>query len=67
MTVAANVEVAPFQDRHGAIVYPRQVMHWLDRVVPNEELLITPPKNSFIVEEIGRPAKARSEQRKMTV
>lgn len=52
VTVAANVEVAPFQDRHGAILFPRQVMHWLDRTVSNEELLITPPRNTFIVEQI---------------
>jgi putative SOS response-associated peptidase YedK len=53
VTVAANAEVAPHQDRHGAIVHRRQVMQWLDRSVPESDLLVTPPARTFLVEEIG--------------
>lgn len=53
VTVAANPEVAQYQDRHGAIIHRRQVMHWLDRTVPETDLLVTPPARTFLVEEIG--------------
>jgi putative SOS response-associated peptidase YedK len=53
VTVAANPEVAHYQERQGAIIHRRQVMQWLDLTVPEAELLVTPPANSFIVEEIG--------------
>lgn len=52
ITVAANPEVAPYQERHGAIIHRRQVMHWLDRTVPEVDLLETPPARTFVVEEI---------------
>lgn len=54
ITVAANPEVVRYQQRQGAIIYPRQVMQWLEGVVPVEDLVVTPPKNTFLVEEIGR-------------
>lgn len=53
VTVAANPEVARYQDRHGAIVQRRQVMQWLDASVPDAELLVTPPARTFVVREIG--------------
>lgn len=53
VTVAANPEVAQYQDRHGAIIHRRQVMHWLDRTVSETDLLVTPPARTFLVEEIG--------------
>jgi putative SOS response-associated peptidase YedK len=56
LTVAANPEVAHYQERHGAIIQRRQVMHWLDGTVANEDLLVTPPARTFIVEEIGARA-----------
>lgn len=52
VTVAANPEVALYQDRHGAIIHRRQVMQWLDRKVPEMDLLETPPARTFVVEEI---------------
>lgn len=52
ITVAANAEVARYQERHGAIIHRRQVMHWLDATVPDDALLVTPPANSFAVEEM---------------
>lgn len=56
ITVAANPEVARYQDRHGAIIQRRQVMHWLDASEPDADLLATPPARFFNVEEIGAPA-----------
>lgn len=59
VTVAANPEVARYQDRHGALLLPRQVMQWLDGTVPEIDRLVTPPAHTFLVEEItsgsGRP------------
>ena len=52
VTVAANPEVARFQDRHGAIIHRRQVMQWLDSTMPEMDLLETPPARTFVVEEI---------------
>jgi putative SOS response-associated peptidase YedK len=61
ITVAANVEVSRYQDRHGAIIHRRQVMQWLDGTIPETALLVTPPPQSFLVEELGarRPRQAR--------
>ena len=56
VTVAANREVAQYQERHGAIIHRRQVMQWLDHTVPEADLLETPPARTFLVEEIGAGA-----------
>ncbi len=53
VTVAANREVARYQERHGAIIHRRQVMQWLDHAVPEGELLETPPARTFLIEELG--------------
>lgn len=52
VTVPANLEVAQYQERHGAIIHRRQVMQWLDKTVPEIDLLKTPPTRTFVVEEI---------------
>jgi len=52
VTVAANPEVARYQERHGALILPRQVMQWLDGIVPEIDLLATPPARTFLVEEL---------------
>jgi putative SOS response-associated peptidase YedK len=52
ITVDANPEVSRYQERHGAIIHRRQVMHWLDGSAPQNELLVTPPAHSFVVTEI---------------
>jgi putative SOS response-associated peptidase YedK len=52
VTVAANPEVARYQERHGAIIHRRQVMQWLDRTVPAIDLLDTPPARTFRIEQI---------------
>lgn len=53
VTVAANPEVARYQDRHGAIIHRREVMQWLDGSAPESALLVTPPARTFRCEEIG--------------
>ncbi|BBD96956.1 hypothetical protein SAMIE_1004570 [Sphingobium amiense] len=52
VTVPACLEVARYQERHGAIIHRRQVMQWLDQTVPEIDLLETPPAHMFVVEEI---------------
>lgn len=54
VTVAANPEVARYQDRHGAIIHRRQVMQWLDHTVAETDLLETPPARTFIVERLAQ-------------
>ena len=53
LTVPANPEVSPYQERHGAIIQRRQVMQWLDGSVPESVLLQTPPVRSFIIEDLN--------------
>ena len=60
VTVAANREVANYQERHGAIIHRRQVMQWLDHTVPEVDLLETPPARTFLVEEVGAHAGQRT-------
>jgi putative SOS response-associated peptidase YedK len=52
VTVPANREVERLQERHGGIIQRRQAMQWLDLIVPETELLVTPPDPTFLVEEI---------------
>lgn len=63
ITVEANPDVARHQDRHGAIILRRQVMQWLDGIVPETDLLVTPAARTFVVEEIG----ARVQQRTLAL
>jgi putative SOS response-associated peptidase YedK len=60
VTVSANPEVARYQERHGAIIYRRQVKQWLDLTFPEIDLLVTPPARTFQVEEIGAGARQRT-------
>lgn len=53
ITVDANAEVSRYQERHGAIILRRQVKDWLDRTVPESDLLVTPPARMFQIEEVG--------------
>jgi putative SOS response-associated peptidase YedK len=53
ITVAANLEVSRYQERQGAIIQRRQVMQWLDAMVPDNELLVTPPARLFRIEELS--------------
>ena len=57
ITVAANPEVARYQDRHGAIIRRSQVMQWLDGTVPVADLIETPPAHTFLVREMAAIAR----------
>ena len=52
LTVDSNPDVIRYQSRHGAIFERRQVMQWLNFMVPEEDLLVTPPGHIFTIEEI---------------
>jgi putative SOS response-associated peptidase YedK len=54
VTVAANPDVARYQDRHGAMIERRHAMAWLTGAIPEDELLVTPPAHVFFVEEVPR-------------
>jgi putative SOS response-associated peptidase YedK len=59
-TVPANPEVVRYQERHGAIIYRRQVRQWLDLTFAEPDLLVTPPAHTFVVEEVGARAQQRA-------
>ncbi len=67
ITVDANAEVSQYQQRHGAIILRRQVKDWLDGVVPEIDLLVTPPARIFDVREIGARGKVKPVQTKLAV
>ncbi|OAP31942.1 MULTISPECIES: SOS response-associated peptidase family protein [unclassified Sphingobium] len=67
ITVDANAEVSQYQQRHGAIILRRQVKDWLDGVVPEIDLLVTPPARIFDVREIGARGKVKLVQTKLAV
>jgi putative SOS response-associated peptidase YedK len=50
LTVAANPEVARYQERQGAVILRHQRMDWLDATVSEGEILRPVPKGSFRVE-----------------
>lgn len=60
ITVDANGDVSPYQERHGAIIQRRQVMQWLDGSVPEDELFAPLPAHTFCVEEIKKGARQTS-------
>ncbi|WP_260596835.1 SOS response-associated peptidase family protein [Sphingomonas endolithica] len=53
LTVAANPEVARYQERQGAVLLRHQRMDWLDATVPEAEVLQPAPTRSFRVEQIA--------------
>lgn len=52
ITVDANPEIIRYQARHGAMIERRDAQRWLDHSVPGDELILTPPFGTFLVEEI---------------
>ena len=60
LTVPANAEVAPYQDRQGAIIRRNRHMQWLDASIPDEDVLRTPSALSFAVEEWRDPVPAQA-------
>jgi putative SOS response-associated peptidase YedK len=53
ITVYAGNDIVDYQQRHGAIIMRRQVRDWLDGLVPEDQLICTPPARTFNVERIG--------------
>lgn len=56
LTIPAGADVIPYQSRHGVIIERRNVMHWLDGTLPNEELFAEPPRYSLFVEPLRAQA-----------
>jgi putative SOS response-associated peptidase YedK len=54
VTVYAGADICDYQQRHGALIVPRQVMQWLDGTVPVADLLTMQPARTFRVEAIGK-------------
>jgi len=64
--VAANPDVARYQDRHGAMIERRQAMDWLKGISPEDELLVTPPAHVFVVAEMNsRSGRSKPVQRQL--
>ena len=56
LTVEAYPDLAPYKDRHVAVVRPEHWYHWLMETKPKDEILTPFPEGSFIVR--GPRAKA---------
>lgn len=56
VTIKANPDVSPFQERQGAVLLRRQNMAWLDLTEPYETLLQPLPPGSYHIEEIAHAA-----------
>ncbi|WBO23867.1 SOS response-associated peptidase family protein [Sphingomonas abietis] len=54
ITVEASRDVLRYQERHGAIIQRRDVLHWLDGTLPESNLLVTPPSRIFDIREVGK-------------
>ena len=52
-TLAPPNLVSRYQDRHGAMIERRQVLDWLDATVSEDQILVTPPARTFVVERVG--------------
>jgi len=52
LTVEANPDMAPYQDRQMAVLRREQRMHWLDLLRPEHELLVPQPGGAFRVQRI---------------
>jgi putative SOS response-associated peptidase YedK len=56
ITVAANYDTAAYLVRHGAIIRRHQAMSWLNHLVPEQDLLVSPIAHSLIVDEVDPPS-----------
>lgn len=52
ITVDANSEIIRYQGRHGAMIERRDAQKWLSHAAPEEELIVTPPFGTFLVDAI---------------
>lgn len=57
LTVEANADVAPYNDRQLAVLQRAQRMEWLDLSRPEGELLRPLPKGTFSVERLTEPSR----------
>jgi putative SOS response-associated peptidase YedK len=66
LTVAANADVARYQDRQMAVLRRRQRMDWLHLSRPEDELLRPLPRGAFHVERVftSTPSAQRDEARR---
>jgi putative SOS response-associated peptidase YedK len=61
LTIAANPEVARYQERQGAVLLRQQRMDWLDATVPEAEILHPLAVASFRVEHIDEAGAAQQQ------
>jgi putative SOS response-associated peptidase YedK len=59
LTIGANADVAPHQDRQMAVLRRAQRMEWLDRSVPEHELLRPLRRGTFQIERVHAPELSR--------
>ncbi len=53
LTIDANIDISPYHDRQMAVLTRDQRMDWLDRLVPEEEILQPLPAGSFQVKPLA--------------
>ncbi|MDO9370858.1 MAG: SOS response-associated peptidase family protein [Sphingopyxis sp.] len=56
LTIPAGADVIPYQSRHGVIIERRNVLHWLDGTLPNDELFAEPRRHALFVEPLRAQA-----------
>ncbi|MDV3455808.1 SOS response-associated peptidase family protein [Sphingomonas sp. HF-S4] len=64
ITIEANPDIFPYQERQGAVLLRRQNMAWLDLSQPEDMLLRALPARSFQIEEVG-PLGLEDRQRRL--
>lgn len=55
ITVPANPDIAPFQDRQVAVIRMKDAKAWLEHVVPEGELLAPQPRGTFCLTQVEGP------------
>ncbi|MDR6667835.1 SOS response-associated peptidase [Rhizobium sp. 1399] len=53
LTIEANADIAPYHDRQMAVLTRDQRMDWLDRLVPEDEILRPLPVGTFRVKPLS--------------
>lgn len=56
ITMKANPDIAPYQDRQVAVIRRADRWNWLDHLKPQDDLLSPHPKGTFGIEQIEGPA-----------
>lgn len=55
ITIPANPDIAPCQDRQVAVIRMREAKAWLDHLKPEAELLAPMPKGAFCLTQVEGP------------